>query len=223
MDQQKSLHTAAIVFDYFTDLSSTQIALFNRLHAIYASWNAKINLISRKDIDHLYLHHVLHSLAIAKVTTFCAHTKILDFGTGGGFPGIPLAIIFPEVDFHLVDATAKKIKAVEAIITTLGLTNIRVSCVRGEALAEAYDFIVGRGVTNLKLFYNWVKDKLSQEQKNRLPNGILYLKGKPTESLPLSMDLYPLDSFFKEAFFKEKYLVHAYSVPKKRQSMSFLF
>ncbi len=206
------MHTASLISDYFPELLPTQIDLFSRLAAIYAYWNQKINLISRKDIDHLYLHHVLHSLAIAKVTTFCAHTKILDLGTGGGFPGIPLAIIFPEVTFHLADATAKKIKAVEAIITTLGLNNVTVSWVRGESLKGRYDFIVGRGVANLNMFYSWVKDKVAKEQKNKLSNGILYLKGKPTESLPLSMDLYPLSHFFKAAFFKEKYLVHLYSI-----------
>jgi 16S rRNA (guanine527-N7)-methyltransferase len=143
----------------------------------------------------------LHSLAIAKVTTFCTHTKILDFGTGGGFPGIPLAIIFPEVNFHLVDAIAKKIKVVQEIVTTLGLKNITVSCVRGEALKGQYDFIVGRAVTNLALFYHWIKNKIAKEQKNSLYNGLLYLKGQPSEILPLSMQLYPLRSFFKGPFF----------------------
>lgn len=212
MDQPKNLHAAAILSHYFPELSPAQIALFNRLGAMYAYWNANINLISRKDIDHLYLHHVLHSLAIAKVTTFSAHTKILDFGTGGGFPGIPLAIIFPEVAFHLVDATAKKIKVVQEIVTTLGLNNVTVSWARGETLKGQYDFIVGRGVTNLALFYSWVKDKIAKERKNSLYNGILYLKGAPFETLPLSLDLYPLQRYFTEPFFKEKYLVHAYTM-----------
>lgn len=212
MVQQKNLYTASIVSHYFPELSPIQIGLFHRLGAIYAYWNATLNLISRKDIDHLYLHHVLHSLAIAKATAFSAHTKILDFGTGGGFPGIPLAIVFPEVDFHLVDATAKKIKAVQEIATTLGLNNITVSWVRGESLKGAYDFIVGRGVANLTLFYSWVKDKIAKEGKNSLYNGILYLKGAPFETLPLSMDLYPLQHYFTESFFKEKYLVHAYTM-----------
>ncbi|WP_419241138.1 16S rRNA (guanine(527)-N(7))-methyltransferase RsmG [Cardinium endosymbiont of Nabis limbatus] len=202
----------SIVSNYFPELAPAQIALFDRLGALYTDWNSAINLISRKDIEHLYLHHVLHSLAIAKVTTFAAHTKILDFGTGGGFPGIPLAIIFPEVDFHLVDATAKKIKAVQVIVDTLGLRNIRTSWIRGERLQERYDFIVGRGVANLALLYSWVKDKIAKEQKNRLYNGILYLKGALFETLPLSMELYPLQRYFSETFFKEKYLVHAYSV-----------
>ncbi|CAH2559915.1 16S rRNA (guanine(527)-N(7))-methyltransferase RsmG [Cardinium endosymbiont of Oedothorax gibbosus] len=212
MVQQKNLYAASIVPHYFPELSPAQIALFHRLGPIYAYWNETLNLISRKDIDHLYLHHVLHALAIAKVTTFSAHSKILDFGTGGGFPGIPLAIVFPEVDFHLVDATAKKIKAVQEIITTLGLNNITVSWVRGETLKGAYDFIVGRGVTNLNLFYSWVKDKIAKESKNSLYNGILYLKGAPFETLPLSMDLYPLQQYFTESFFKEKYLVHGYMI-----------
>lgn len=212
MDLPKNLHTASIVCHYFPDLSPTQIALFDRLGAIYADWNATINLISRKDIDHLYLHHILHSLAIAKVITFTAHTRILDFGTGGGFPGIPLAIALPEVDFHLVDATLKKIQAVEAIADTLGLKNIRVSWARGERIKGVYDFIVGRGVTNLNLFYSWVKDKIALKSKNSLPNGILYLKGAPFETLPLSMDLYPIKRYFTEPFFREKYLVHAYGM-----------
>lgn len=215
MDANKSLDTVSIVSDYFTDLLPTQITLFARLGALYRDWNSKINLISRKDIEHLYLHHILHGLAIAKVAHFTAGTKVLDFGTGGGLPGIPLAIRFPEVLFHLVDATAKKIKVVEVIVTTLGLKNVRISCTRGEILADKYDFIVGRGVANLNLFYGWVKNKIATVQKNRLPNGILYLKGKPTESLPLSMDLYPLSGFFKESFFKEKYLVHGYKIHSK--------
>ncbi|TSJ80893.1 MAG: 16S rRNA (guanine(527)-N(7))-methyltransferase RsmG [Candidatus Cardinium sp.] len=202
----------SIISHYFPELSPAQIELFNRLGAIYAHWNATINLISRKDIDHLYLHHVLHSLAIAKATTFSAHTKILDFGTGGGFPGIPLAIIFPAVDFHLIDATAKKIKAVEAIVATLGLDNVTVAWGRGEALKTQYDFIVGRGVTNLTVLYSWVKDKIALESKNSLSNGILYLKGAPFEPLPCAIDLYPLQRYFTEAFFKEKYLVHAYGI-----------
>ncbi|AXI24384.1 16S rRNA (guanine(527)-N(7))-methyltransferase RsmG [Cardinium endosymbiont of Sogatella furcifera] len=201
-----------MVSHYFPELSPAQITLFGRLGDIYTHWNGKLNLISRKDIAHLYFHHVLHSLAIAQVTTFVAHTKILDVGTGGGFPGIPLAILFPEVHFHLVDATAKKIEAVAAIVATLGLKNVSVDWARAETLTGQYDFIVGRGVTNLPLLYSWVKDKIAKERKNKLPNGILYLKGAPFEPLPLVVDLYPLQHYFTQPFFKEKYLVHAYSV-----------
>lgn len=208
----ENLHAVSIVSNYFSGLSSAQIALFRRLGAIYAHWNNKINLISRKDIDYLYMHHVLHSLSIAKVITFAPHTRILDFGTGGGFPGMPLAIMFPEVEFHLVDATAKKIKAVQAIADTLGLRNVKADWARGEELKDRYDFVVGRGVTHLTLFYGWVKDKIVQESKNSLPNGLLYLKGAPSETLPLAMDLYPLDVFFKELFFKGKYLVHGHTM-----------
>ncbi|CDG49863.1 16S rRNA (guanine(527)-N(7))-methyltransferase RsmG [Cardinium endosymbiont of Bemisia tabaci] len=211
MDLQKKFHTASIVSHYFPKLPPNQMALFNRLEDIYGHWNTRINLISRKDIAHLYLHHVLHGLAIAKVITFCAHTKILDFGTGGGFPGIPLAIMFPEVNFHLVDATAKKIKAVESIVTTLGLKNITVDWARGEDLKGAYDFVIGRGVTHLALFYHWVKDKIAKENKNSLYNGILYLKGPSPDPLPISMDVYPLQDFFIEPFFREKYLIHGYT------------
>ncbi|MGI2262067.1 16S rRNA (guanine(527)-N(7))-methyltransferase RsmG [Candidatus Cardinium hertigii] len=211
MDVQKKFHTASIVSHYFPKLPPNQIALFNRLRDIYDHWNRKINLISRKDIVHLYLHHVLHGLAIAKVITFRAHTKILDFGTGGGFPGIPLAIMFPEVNFHLVDATAKKIKAVQAIATTLGLKNISVDWARGEDLKSTYDFVIGRGVAHLALFYHWVKDKIAKENKNSLYNGILYLKGPSSDHLPISMDVYPLQRFFIEPFFREKYLAHVYT------------
>ncbi|ROT47352.1 16S rRNA (guanine(527)-N(7))-methyltransferase RsmG [Candidatus Cardinium hertigii] len=192
---------------YFKELSPLQIALFNSLGDLYAYWNAKINLVSRKDIDHLYLHHVLHSLAIAKVITFCANTRILDFGTGGGFPGIPLAIMFPEVDFHLVDSIGKKTKVVQEIVNEMGLKNIIVSCIRGEALRGSYDFMVGRAVTNLAQFYSWGKDKIAKEQKNSLHNGILYLTGSTSIILP-SMHTYALQDFFEEPFFKEKWLVH---------------
>ncbi|MGI2257058.1 16S rRNA (guanine(527)-N(7))-methyltransferase RsmG [Candidatus Cardinium hertigii] len=211
MDLQKKLHTASILSHYFPELTTSQLELFNRLGSIYKDWNTKINLISRKDIVHLYLHHVLHGLAIAKVITFCAHTKILDFGTGGGFPGIPLAIMFPEVNFHLVDATAKKIKAVQSIVRTLGLKNISVDWARGEDLKGVYDFVIGRGVAHLALFYHWVKDKIAKENKNSLYNGILYLKGPSSDYLPISMDVYPLHRFFIEPFFREKYLVHVYT------------
>ncbi|MCT4696957.1 MAG: 16S rRNA (guanine(527)-N(7))-methyltransferase RsmG [Candidatus Cardinium sp.] len=210
MDQLQKLDT--VVSHYFPELSPAQITLFCRLGDIYTHWNSKLNLISRKDIAHLYLHHILHSLAIAQVTIFVAHTKILDVGTGGGFPGIPLAILFPEVHFHLVDATAKKIEAVVAIVAALGLKNVSVDWARAEALTGQYDFIVGRGVANLLLLYSWVKDKIAEARKNKLHNGILYLKGAPFEPLPLVVDLYPLQRYFTQPFFKEKYLVHAYSV-----------
>lgn len=208
---EKSIDADAIIYHYFKELSNSQIALFNSLGEVYAYWNTKINLISRKDINNLYLHHVLHSLAIAKVTTFCAHTNILDFGTGGGFPGIPLAIMFPEVNFYLVDSLAKKINVVREIIKTLELKNITVSCKRGEVLEAQYDFIVGRAVANLTLFYSWVKDKIAKEQKNSLPNGILYFTGQTAVTLPLSTHSYALQSFFNEPFFEGKYLVHGYS------------
>lgn len=207
---EKSLDAASIVCSYFKELSDTQIALFRSLGNLYILWNAKINLISRKDIENLYFHHVLHSLAIAKATTFCENTRILDLGTGGGFPGIPLAIMFPKVHFHLVDSVGKKIKAVREIVATLGLNNVMVSCVRGEEIQGQYDFVVGRAVANLALFYSWAKDKIAKAQKNSLHNGILYLKGHETLVLPLSIDSYPLQHYFKEPFFKEKYLVHGY-------------
>ncbi|TDG95586.1 16S rRNA (guanine(527)-N(7))-methyltransferase RsmG [Cardinium endosymbiont of Culicoides punctatus] len=207
---EKPCDSAAIVCSHFKELSNTQIAHFSSLGNIYRLWNTKINLISRKDIDNLYMNHILHSLSISKIISFCPNTHILDFGTGGGFPGIPLAIMFPEVHFHLVDSIGKKIKAVHEIVTTLGLNNITVSCIRGEEIQGKYDFVVGRGVTNLERFYGWVKDKIAQEQKNSLHNGILYLKGYANVALPFSTHVYPLQDFFKETFFKEKCLVHGY-------------
>ncbi|MDD9140065.1 MAG: 16S rRNA (guanine(527)-N(7))-methyltransferase RsmG [Candidatus Cardinium sp.] len=211
MDPQQQF---ARIIHYFPTLTADQIELLSRLDCCYRDWNSKINLISRKDIHQLYLHHVLHALAIAKVITFVPHTMVLDLGTGGGFPAIPLAIAFPAVQFHLVDAIGKKIKAVQAIVMELGLSNVTVTCTRGESLARAYDFVVGRAVSNLETFYKWSKSKIAKEQKNSLPNGMLYLTGQPT-TLPACMQLYALQLFFQETFFKEKCLVYAAAPPDK--------
>lgn len=198
---------AAVVFHYFPVLSAKQMAQLDQLGELYRDWNTRLNLISRKDMDHFYLHHVLHALSIAKVVTFCADTQILDWGTGGGFPGIPLAILFPEVDFHLVDSIGKKIKVLRSIVETLGLKNITLSCTRAETLSRSYDFVVGRSVVRLMQFYRWAKGKVIQEQKNSLRNGIFYLTGPPTLSLH-EMERYALRQFFQESYFHEKYLVY---------------
>jgi 16S rRNA (guanine527-N7)-methyltransferase len=166
-----------LISQYFPDLSAEQTAQFEQLYPLYADWNAKINVISRKDIESLYEHHVLHSLAIAKAITFKPATRILDVGTGGGFPGIPLAIFFPEVEFMLVDSIGKKIKVVNEVATALGLKNVKAEQRRGEELKEQFDFIVSRAVTDFPEFYHWVKYKSAAKSFNVLQNGILYLKG----------------------------------------------
>ena len=198
----------AIIFHYFKHLSQKQQGQFNLLGALYPAWNSKINLISRKDIDQLYLHHVLHSLSIAQLLTFQPGTTILDVGTGGGFPGIPLAIMFPTVQFHLVDSIHKKIHALNDIVTSLALLNVTTSVARVEAITSCYDFILGRAVADLSLFYNWVKDKVAAKSQNVIQNGILYLKGEGAISLPVQKKVYPISSWFEEPFFQCKELVH---------------
>lgn len=165
------------IFRLFPGLSSRQQSHFTALMELYKDWNDKINVISRKDIDNLYIHHVLHSLAIAKVTGFMPGSHILDVGTGGGFPGIPLAILFPEVEFHLVDSIGKKIKVVQAVASALGLDNVIAEQCRAETLTRKYDFIVSRAVTRLPEFYQWVSQRVSSHHRHAIPNGILYLKG----------------------------------------------
>lgn len=201
-----------IIFTYFPDLNSRQVDQFRQLDELYRSWNEKINVVSRKDIDHLYVHHVLHSLAIAKVIQFKAGTKILDVGTGGGFPGIPLAILFPECRFHLVDSIGKKIKVVTEIARELGLSNVHAEQIRAENLKRKYDFIVSRAVTALPEFYSWVRNKIEPSDKNALPNGILALKGGNVESELVDFrkraTVYPISSFFKEEFFETKKIVY---------------
>ena len=166
-----------LILKYFPNLSEVQIDKFKKLEVLYQDWNLKINVVSRKDIDELYLRHVLHSLAIAKVVQFKAGSKILDVGTGGGFPGIPLAIMFPEVQFHLVDSIAKKLKVVEEVVEGLGLANVKTTHSRVEDINGTYDFIVSRAVAAMPTFVNWVKGKITKKQQNELKNGILYLKG----------------------------------------------
>jgi len=200
-----------LILKYFPNLSETQIEQFKALEDLYHDWNLKINVVSRKDIDELYLRHVLHSLGIAKVIEFKAGSKILDVGTGGGFPGIPLAILFPECQFHLVDSIAKKLKVVNEVAKEIGLTNVRTTHSRVEAINDTYDFIVSRAVTAMPTFVNWVKGKIAKKQKNDLRNGILYLKGGDlTEELQTykTATIYNLTDFFEEEFYETKKVVH---------------
>ena len=165
------------IIKQFPNLTDNQVQQFQKLEALYHDWNAKINVISRKDIDELYTKHVLHSLAIAKVQPFEPGTFVLDVGTGGGFPGIPLAILFPETRFFLIDVIAKKIKVVQAVADALELKNVKAEQLRAENVKGDFDFIVSRAVTNMPDFYSWVKDKIKKQNKHELKNGILYLKG----------------------------------------------
>ena len=196
---------------YFPGLTDTQIEQFSRLEGLYKEWNAKINVISRKDIEELYTRHVLHSLGIAKVMPFNPGASILDVGTGGGFPGIPLAILFPETNFYLVDVIAKKIKVVEEVAQALGLTNVRAAQKRAETIDEEFDFIVSRAVTNMPDFVKWVRGKVKKAQNHDLPNGVLYLKGGDlTEELAVfqKVTLFNLSDYFSDEFFETKKVVH---------------
>ncbi len=195
----------------FPNLTEIQVLQFRKLQELYEDWNAKINVISRKDIDELYTRHVLHSLGIAKIIEFRPGSKILDVGTGGGFPGIPLAILHPEVDFYLIDVIAKKIKVVNEVATALGLKNVKAEQKRAELVKQEFDFIVSRAVTNMPDFVNWVEDKVAKKQHHELANGILYLKGGDlTEELATfpRATQYNLSDFFTDEFFETKKVVH---------------
>ncbi len=195
-------------FPYLTELQKEQFA---KLDFLYHDWNAKINVISRKDIDELYTKHILHSLGIAKVIKFEPGTFVLDVGTGGGFPGIPLAILFPETRFYLIDVIAKKIKVVQAVAEALELKNVKAEQMRAELVKGDFDFIVSRAVTNMPDFVSWIKDKIKKKSKHELRNGILYLKGGDlTEELkdfPKATE-YNLSDFFEDEFFETKKVVH---------------
>ncbi|MBT5858350.1 MAG: 16S rRNA (guanine(527)-N(7))-methyltransferase RsmG [Flavobacteriales bacterium] len=200
-----------LILKYFPDLTEKQIKQFSQLQDLYTEWNEQINVISRKDMDNLYIKHVLHSLAIAKVIDFVDGSKILDVGTGGGFPGIPLAILFPKVEFLLVDSIGKKIKVVNGVKDSLGLTNLRAQHTRAEQVVGQFDFVVSRAVTKMKVFQQWVRKRISAKQKNNLFNGILYLKGGDlTEELRgiKNVELYDIPNFFEEDFFETKKVVH---------------
>lgn len=201
-----------ILLKYFPDLSEKQIELFKQLEPLYADWNSKINVISRKDFSEFYERHVLHSLAIAKFTKFASTTKVLDVGTGGGFPGIPLAILFPDVKFHLVDSIGKKIKVVNGVASSLGLKNVRAEQIRAEELKGKYDFVVSRAVTRLPEFVPWVRKNISRKAFNAMPNGIIYLKGgdlteeiKPFRKVVFVQNL---EEYFEEEFFETKKVLH---------------
>jgi 16S rRNA (guanine527-N7)-methyltransferase len=199
------------ILKQFPDLSENQTLQFQKLQALYEDWNAKINVISRKDIDELYTRHVLHSLGIAKIIEFRPGSKIMDVGTGGGFPGIPLAIFYPEVDFYLIDVIAKKIKVVNEVAAGLGLKNVKAEQKRAELVKQEFDFIVSRAVTNMPDFVSWVDGKITKKQNHELANGILYLKGGDlTEELaafPKATE-YNLLDFFTDEFFETKKVVH---------------
>ena len=199
------------ILKQFPNLTENQILQFKKLEVLYHDWNAKINVISRKDIDELYTKHVLHSLAIAKIQPFEAGSYVLDVGTGGGFPGIPLAILFPETRFYLIDVILKKINVVKAVMEALELKNVKAEQIRASEVKGDYDFIVSRAVTNMPDFVSWIKDKIKKQNKHNLPNGILYLKGGDlTEELkdfPRATE-YNIADFFKDEFFETKKVVH---------------
>jgi len=205
------------ILKYFPDLTETQLQQFSKLGGLYKKWNAQINVISRKDIDELYTRHVLHSLAIAKVQPFQPNSSVLDIGTGGGFPGIPLAILFPETNFYLVDSIGKKIKVVKEVATALGLKNVKAEHIRAEKVKGEFDFIVSRAVTKMDDFVKWTKGKITKKQQHQLKNGILYLKGGDlTEELSNfpKASLFNLTDFFDNDFFETKKIVH---IPLKKR------
>ncbi|MEE4256964.1 MAG: 16S rRNA (guanine(527)-N(7))-methyltransferase RsmG [Bacteroidales bacterium] len=197
---------------FFPELSKEQLEQLSKLFGLYTYWNERINLISRKDIEHLEVRHILHSLAIAKIIQFRPGTKVFDVGTGGGFPGIPLAILFPEVEFTLVDSIGKKIRVVQEVVDALQLGNVKALQIRAEQLDDEFDFIVSRAVTRLPAFISWVRDKVKAENFNSLNNGILYLKGGDIEeelnSIRFPYAVYDLDIDLPLEFFNTKKLVY---------------
>lgn len=203
---------ASRIAKYFPNLTGVQRKQFDALSGLYSEWNEKINVISRKDIANLYTNHVLHSLGVAKVCTFLPGAEILDVGTGGGFPGIPLAILFPETAFHLVDSIGKKITVVKEVSKAIGLVNVTAEQARAEQLKHRYDFIVSRAVTQMKEFYGWVHNKVKAQSQHTLENGILYLKGgdlvEELNQLKRPYKLYDLTDYFEEEFFQTKKVVY---------------
>ncbi|MGK0436077.1 MAG: 16S rRNA (guanine527-N7)-methyltransferase [Flavobacteriales bacterium] len=204
MDFEQILH-------YFPNLNPIQVKQLQELKSLYEEWNAQINVISRKDMDNFYERHVLHSLAIAKVLNFKPNTRILDVGTGGGFPGIPLAIIFPKCHFHLVDSIGKKIKVVNGVAKSLGLKNVKGSHINAKQINDKYDFVVSRAVTRLDPFIDWIKANFNKKGFNELPNGILYLKGgdltEELNEIRKKYTSYPISSYFAEDFFETKKVI----------------
>ncbi|MBR1492066.1 MAG: 16S rRNA (guanine(527)-N(7))-methyltransferase RsmG [Bacteroidaceae bacterium] len=208
-----------IIQKYFTNLTGLQVEQFAQLEALYNDWNAKINVISRKDIQNLYEHHVLHSLGIAKVVNFRDGTTIMDLGTGGGFPGIPLAILFPHVQFHLVDSVGKKVKVANEVATAIGLKNVKFSHARAEEIKEQYDFVVTRAVMPMVDLVKVARKNIKKEQHNAVPNGIIALKGGELNGEIASMKniatVWELSDFFDEEYFKTKKVVHVTIVNRK--------
>ena len=203
---------SSIILKYFPDLSEEQILQFNQLGYLYKDWNSQINVISRKDIDELYLKHILHSLSIAKVIWFKEKTKIMDVGTGGGFPGIPLAILFPDCEFVLVDSIGKKIKVVEEVINKIGLTNVKAYHKRSEEIKDQFDFVVTRAVARIRKFIPLVKGKLKVESFNEMKNGVLFLKGgdlaEEIDESKKNVTTFPISSYFDEEFFETKVVLY---------------
>jgi len=206
------LKDSEIIFHYFPSLSERQKDQINQLGSLYKEWNDKINVVSRKDIENIYINHVLHSMGIAKVMSFNPKADVLDVGTGGGFPGIPLAILFPETHFHLVDSIGKKITVVSEVSKALGLKNVTAEQIRAEQIKGKYDFVVSRAVTRMKEFYGWVNNKIKDDSTHSLDNGILYLKGgdldEEMNELRCPYSIYNLSDFFKEEFFETKRVVY---------------
>lgn len=200
-----------IITQYFPNLTETQIAQFTKLEELYQDWNLKINVVSRKDIDEIYMRHVLHSLGIAKVQEFLPGSEVMDVGTGGGFPGIPLAILFPETQFHLVDSIGKKIRVVNEVVEGLGLTNVKATNDRVENVPGQYDFIVSRAVAQMETFVRWVRGHIKKKSIHDRKNGILYLKGgNLSEELATytTAEIFPLTTYYKEDFFETKKVVY---------------
>lgn len=204
-----------LILKYFPDLTDKQIEQFAKLQELYQFWNEQINVISRKDMDNFYLHHVIHSLAIAKIVNFKAFTEVMDAGTGGGFPGIPLAIMFPKVKFYLVDSVGKKIKVVNEVVQSLELKNVKAEQLRMEQVKSTYDFIISRAVTNLPDFLRWTSYKFHNKSFNDIPNGILYIKGGDVQQelnliKKFKKKIYKIPDFFEEDYFETKKVVHIY-------------
>ena len=202
------------ILKYFPDLFDQQYQQIAALYELYRDWNSKINVISRKDFEHFYERHVLHSLSISKFLDFTPGTQVLDLGTGGGFPGVPLAILYPDVMFHLVDGTRKKIHVVNEVLTELGINNAMGQQIRAEELKTTYDFVVTRAVASIDKLYNWSRRLLAEHEKNPIPNGLITLKGgqlnEELKTLPKGsyFEKVPLSTFFDEPWFEEKFLIY---------------